>query len=196
MIRQRLRPIFSEELRPLLVRHLFFGLTLLPITMIRTGWGEFLLFFLLFGAQLETANIVGAFFFLSLVLLTPGVFFLAWSLPGAARRGIPKRSIGALYLLIAYHPARLYLEGILSSKDPIGNVEDIHEQFPMVWAFKHFDTPLLLGLLVWAILRRLTAKPKERVLFHWLLFLCALWAVCALNDTSVGFMLEILPLAR
>ncbi len=164
--------------------------------MIRTGWGELLLFFLLFGAQLETANTLWAFFFLSLVLLIPGVIFLVWSLPGADRRGLPKRSIGALCLLIAYHPARLYLEGILSSEDPIGNVEDIHEQFPMVWAFKHFDTPLLLGLIVWTIFRRQTAKPKERILFHWLLFICVLWAVCALNDASVGFLLQALHFAR
>jgi hypothetical protein len=192
MISERLRPIFAEELPPLFIRHLVYGLTLLPITMIRTGWGEFAFFLLLFGLQLETANTLGAFFLLSLVSITPVVLFLAWSLPGADRGGLPKRSIGALCLLIAYHPARLHLEGVLSSEDPIGNVEEIHERFPMVWAFKHFDTPLLLGLIVWAILRHQTAKPRERILFHWLLFLCALWAACALNDTSVGLMLDIL----
>jgi hypothetical protein len=194
MIRERLRPIFAKIKKPFLVWHLVFGLTLLPISMIRTGWGERLLFFLLFGAQLETANIVWALFFLSLVLLIPGVIFLVWSLPGAYRRGLPKRSIGALGLLIAYHPARLHLEGILSSENSIGNAEEIHEQFPVVWAFKHFDTPLLLALIVWAIFRRQNAGPKERMLFHWLLFLCALWAACALNDESLGFMLQILPL--
>jgi hypothetical protein len=165
MIAERLRSIFAEIERPLLIRHLVFGLTLLPITMIRTGWGEFSIFLLIFGLQLETANILGAFFFLSLVSFIPVVFFLAWSLPGADRHGLPKRSIGALCLLIAYHPARLYLERIFSSEDPLGDVESIHEQFPIVWAFKHFDTPLLLGLVVWTILRRQTAKPKERIFF-------------------------------
>ncbi len=118
MIAERLRPIFAEERRPLLTRHLVLGLTLLPITMIRTGWGEFLFFLLLFGVQLETANILGAFFFLSLASFIPVVFFLAWSLPGADRHCLPKRSIAALYLLIAYHPARLSLEGIFSSEEP------------------------------------------------------------------------------
>ena len=196
MIAERLRSIFAKIKNPFLIWHLVFGLTMLPITMIRTGWGEFAFFLLLFGVQLETANTLWAFFFLSLVSLTPGVLFLVWSLPGADRRGLPKRSIGAFGLLLAYHPARLHFEGILSSDNPIGNAEEIHEQFPMVWAFKHFDTPLLLGLLIWAILRRQNAEPKERMLFHWLLFLCVLWAVSALNDESVGFMLQILPLAR
>ena len=196
MIAERLRPIFAEIGRPLLIWHLVFGLILLPITMIRTGWGEALFFLMLFGVQLETANILGAFFFLSLVSLIPVVFFLAWSLPGADRHGFPKRSIGALCLLIAYHPARLYLEGIFTSEDPLADVESIHEQFPIVWAFKHFDTPLLLGLMVWAILRRQTARPEEKTLFHWLLFLCALWAVCSLDDAGVGFLLQVFPLAR
>ena len=191
MIAERLRPIFAKIEKPFLIWHLVFGLTLLPITMIRTGWGEFAFFLFIFGLQLDTASKLGAFFLLSLVSLTPGFFFLAWSLPGADRPGLPKRSIGALCLLIAYHPARLYLAGVLSSEDPNGNVEEIHVRFPMVWVFKHFDTPLLLGLSAWAILRRPTAKPKERILFHWLLFLCALWAASALNDASVGFMLHI-----
>ncbi len=194
MIAEHLRPIFAKIKEPISIWHLVFGLTLSPISMIRTGWGELLLFFLLFGAQLETANIVWAFFFLSLALLIPGVLFLVWSLPGADRRGFPKRSIGAFGLLLAYHPARLHLEGILSSDNPIGNAEEIHEQFPVVWAFKHFDTPLLLGLMVWAIIRHQNARPKERMLFHWLLFLCAIWAASALNDESVGFMLQVLPL--
>ncbi len=196
MIVERLRPIFAKIKEPISIWHLVFGLTLSPIAMIRTGWGELLLFFLLFGAQLETANIIWAFFFSSLALLILGIIFLVWSLPGADQHGFPKRSIGALGLLLAYHPARLHLEGILSSDNPIGNVEEIHEQFPMVWAFKHFDTPLLLGLMVWAIFRHQNARSKERMLFHWLLFLCAIWAASALNDENVGFMLQILPLTR
>ena len=44
MIPQRLRPIFAKIEKPFLIWHLVFGLTLLPITMIRTGWGEFAFF--------------------------------------------------------------------------------------------------------------------------------------------------------
>ena len=36
--------------------------------------------------------------------------FLAWSLPGAGRPGLPLRSIVVLCLLIAYHPLQSYFE--------------------------------------------------------------------------------------
>ena len=194
MITDRLRPLFAEIGRPLLIWHLVLGLSLSPITMIRTGWAEFSILLLIFGVRLETASILGVLFFFSMVSFIPVILFLVWSLPGAGRQGVPKRSIGALCLLIAYHPARLYIEDIFTSENPLGDVESIHEQFPIVWAFKHFDTPLLLGLMVWAVLRHQTAKPEEKTLFNWFLFLCALWAVSALNDASLGFLLQLFPL--
>ena len=91
MILERRRPLFAEIERPLLIWHLVFGLTLLPITMIRTGWGEALFFLMLFGVQLETANILGAFLFLSLVSFIPVVF----SLPGHYRAptGMASRNV-------------------------------------------------------------------------------------------------------
>jgi len=36
--------------------------------------------------------------------------FLAWSLPGASRFGLPRRSIAVLCLLVAYNPLRHYFE--------------------------------------------------------------------------------------
>ncbi len=41
MIRERLRPIFAKERRPLLLGHLALALTLVPIPMVRTGMAEF-----------------------------------------------------------------------------------------------------------------------------------------------------------
>ena len=43
--------------------------------------------------------------------------FLAWSLPGATRTGLPSRSIGALCLLIVYQPFRYYWEGLFFSPE-------------------------------------------------------------------------------
>ncbi len=36
--------------------------------------------------------------------------FLAWSLPGAGRPGVPMRSIVVLCLLVAYNPFQYYIE--------------------------------------------------------------------------------------
>ena len=113
--------------------------------------------------------------------------FLAWSLPGAARLGLPKRSIGGLCLLIAYHPFRLYLEGQFFDADELERIANLHERFPIVWALKHLDTALLAGLALWAIRRRTVAQLNEKVWFHWLLFVCALWAVIALSDSAFGY---------
>jgi len=38
------------------------------------------------------------------------------------------------------------------------------------------DTPLLIGLAATAMLRRHRLRPLPKVLFHWILFVCALWA--------------------
>ena len=140
----------------------------------------------------HSAALALAFLFWLSVLSLPLIpLFLAWSLPGAGRLGLPKRSIGALCLLIAYHPFRFYLEGRFYGAETLATVAKIHEQFPVVWAFKHLDTLLLLGLVLWAILRSRTARPKEKMWFHWLLFVCALWAAGGFYDFAVGVSLPV-----
>jgi hypothetical protein len=101
---------------------------------------------------------------------------------------LPKRSIGALCLLIAYHPFRYYLEGVFLGPETLASVAEIHERLPAVWLFKHLDTVLLVSLVVWATRRRRTVQRKEKVWFHWLLFVCALWAICGYYDFSLGFL--------
>ena len=186
MIRQRLRPIFSEELRPLLLGHVVLAFALIPVPWFRTGVADLMVVALLFRLPHSAALAMASMFWLSLFSLPLIPLFLAWSLPGASRAGLPKRSIGVLFLLIAYHPFRFYLEGRLYVAETQAFVARIHEQFPIVWAFKHLDTPALLGLVVWTILRRRIARPAEKIWFHWLLFVCALWAMGAFYDFGVG----------
>ncbi len=188
MIPQRLRPIFARDRRPLLLGHLALALVLVPIPMIRTGWVEVAL--LLSVAPSQVPGPIGLWFFLvGALFLSPLVpLFLVWSLPGVGRTGLPKRSIGALYLLVATHPFRYYLEGIFDSMEIRAEAARISEKFPAVWAIKHLDTPLLLGLVVWAIFQHQTIRAHGKLWFHWALFVCVLCAAYAHFDTNFGFL--------
>ena len=186
MIIEPLRLLFAEERRPLLIRHVVFAFALIPVPWFRTGVVDLMMVALLYRLPHSAALALASLFWLSLFSLPLIPLFFAWSLPGTSRPGLPKRSIGALCLLIAYHPFRFYLEGRLYVAETQALIARIHEQFPIVWAFKHLDTPALLGLVVWTVLRRRTARPAEKIWFHWLLFVCALWAAGAFYDFGVG----------
>lgn len=118
----------------------------------------------------------------ALIGLPLAPLFLAWSLPGAGRPGLPMRSIAVLYLLAAYNPFRHYFEihfyGDIVARITAGFSWDS----PFIWTIRHLDTPLLIGLVATALLRRHTLRPLQKVLFHWGLFVCALWAVGPLYD--------------
>jgi hypothetical protein len=188
MIRERLRPIFAQERRSLLLGHMALALALVPIPMIRTGWIEAAIVLSIFPPQMPEP--VGLYMLIAGTVVSLPVIplFLAWSLPGANHAGLPKRSIGALCLLIVYHPFRIYLEGKISSPKDLEWVAQLHDQLPIIWALKHLDTPLLLGLALWAIHRRSVAQPKEKIWFHWLLLVGALWAIISLSDSGFGFL--------
>ncbi len=189
MIPQRLRPIFAKERRLLLVGHIVLAFSLIPIPMIRTGWAEFGAFMALFAFQAPPS--------IGLGILAAGVLFsfplvplfLAWSLPGAARPGLPRRSIGLLCLLVAVHPLRFFFEGVFHSMDIREKAANLHERFPVVWMFKHLDTLLLLVLIVSAVLGHRSAMPHAKLWFHWALFVCALWAIVAPFDSNFGFII-------
>ena len=191
MISERLRLMFAEERRPLLAWHLALAMVLLPIPWFRTGVVDFLVLVAILPSPDGSTQALALLFWRSLFSLPLIPLFLAWSLPGANRVGLPKRSIGALCLLIAYHPFRFYLEGRFYGAETLATVAKIHEQFPVVWAFKHLDTLLLLGLILWAILHSRTARPKEKMWFHWVLFVCALWAAGGFYDFAVGVSLPV-----
>ena len=188
MIPQRLRPIFAKERRPLLAGHLALALALVPIPIVRTGWAEFTAVLILFPFQAPPTMgfamlAVSTLFCLPLVPL-----FLAWSLPGAGSSGLPKRSIGALCVLVATHPLRFIFEGVFHSMEIRAEAARLSEKFPAVWAIKHLDTPLLLGLVVWAILRHQTVRAHGKLWFHWALFVCVLCAAFAPFDSNFGFL--------
>ncbi len=186
MIPKRLRPIFAKERRPLLVRHFVLALALVPIPMIRTGWVEFALLLSVFPSQVPGP--IGLWFLMagSVASLPLIPLFLAWSLPGAGRPGLPKRSIGALCLLVATHPIRLYLDGVFHSMKIRTEAANLHDRFPVVWLIKHLDTPLLFGLVVWAIFQHQTVRPHGKLWFHWALSVCVLCAVFAPFDSQFG----------
>ena len=120
--------------------------------------------------------------FLTFVGLSLAPIFVAWSLPGAGRPGLPTRSIVVLCLLIAYNPFRYYFESNFYG-DVAARITDMFsQQSPLIWTIWRLDTPLLIGLVVYAFMRRHTSRPMEKLLFHWGLFFCTLWAAGPLYD--------------
>ncbi len=107
--------------------------------------------------------------------------FLAWALPGAVHPGVPLRSIAMLWFLVAYNPLRHFFESHFYG-DSIANAYSWSES-PLLWAILRLDTPLLIGLAATALLRRHTLGPLPKILFHWILFICAIWAAGPLYDS-------------
>ncbi len=110
--------------------------------------------------------------------------FLAWALPGAIRPGVPLRSTVVLWLLAAYNPLRHFFEGHFYG-DRIAGIASLSNwsESPLLWAIWRLDTPLLIGLAATVLIRRHTLPPLMTVLFHWMLFVCALWAAGPLYDS-------------
>ncbi len=102
--------------------------------------------------------------------------FLAWSLPGASRPGLPQRSIVVLCLLVAYNPLQSYFESHFYGEFVARIADSFSRQSPLIWSIRHLDTPLLIGLAAAALRWRRTLPPNWKVLFHWGLFVCGLWA--------------------
>lgn len=176
----------NEVKKPTFICCLVFGLALVPIPAIRIGSVELLYLTAIVPSPDGLGIGLALFFLLSFFSLLLIPLFLAWTLPNADRPGLPKRSIGALCLLIVYHPFRYYLDGIFFSIERRAEIVRMHEQFPIVWAFEYLDTFLLLGLAARAVLRHKIIPPKEKMWFHWLLFVCFLWAIFAFIDPLVG----------
>ena len=90
---------------------------------------------------------------------------------------MPLRSIVVLCLLVAYNPLRHYFASHFYG-DVVARIATIFSwsESPLLWAIWRLDTPLLIGLVATALLRRHTLRPLPKILFHWILFVCALWA--------------------
>jgi hypothetical protein len=102
--------------------------------------------------------------------------FLVWALPGAHRPGLPPRTIGLLWFLVAYNPLRHLLERYSYGELVATMVVAADQSSAASWAVRHLDTPLLIALAVTALRCRATLLSLPKILFHWMLFVCALWA--------------------
>ncbi len=167
------------------------GFTLLLIPAHLAAPAEFLHLMLAPLPSDRDVSIVAGYAWFSLPAVPLIPLFLAWVLPGASSPGRPRRSIAALCLLIAYHPLRLYFDSYDYDTAIANAVAEISRGFPLTWTFRHLDTPFLIGLAVWAIFRRHTLRPKEKVVFHWGLFVCALWAAGPLSNDYFDFVLTL-----
>ncbi len=102
--------------------------------------------------------------------------FMAWAMPGAGHPGLPKRTIVALCFLVAYNPLRYFLERYFYGELVARMVDAFDQSSVAGWTVRHLDTPLLIGLVTIALLRRHRLRPLSKILFHWALFVCGLWA--------------------
>ena len=114
-------------------------------------------------------------FFVILGLPLTGIF-LAWSLPGAGRPGLPLRSIVVLCLLVAYNPLQSSFESYFYGDGAARLADWFSRQSLLIWSIRHLDTPLLIGLAASALRWRRTLPPYWKVQFHGGLFVCVLWA--------------------
>ena len=101
--------------------------------------------------------------------------FLAWALPSAGHPGLPKRTIVMLCFLVAYNPFRYFLERNLYG-EKVATMVIYTESWTDGLIFRHLDSLFLVVLVIIALLRRHTLQPLPKILFHWALFVCALWA--------------------
>ena len=192
----RHNPIDFESPAALRIWCLLAGLALAPLPALHAIPAEFLYF--VFGRLSLNWNglALNDWFWLSVLAIPLIPIFLAWSLPGAGRPGLPKRTIVVLSLLIAYHPIRQYLESHDYEIVVARLVTEISQGLPLIWSIRHLDTPLLIGLAAYAFLRRHTFRPIGKVLFHWFLFVCVLWAVGPLYDVWFYWILALSAFAQ
>ncbi len=101
--------------------------------------------------------------------------FHAWALPGAGFPGLPKRTIVALCFLVTYNPFRYFLERNMYG-EKVARVVNYTEAWTDGLIFRHLDSLILVGLATVALIWRNSLQPLPKILFHWTLFVCALWA--------------------
>jgi hypothetical protein len=160
------------------------GLALAPLPAIHAAPEAF--FYFLFESPLPiwTRMTMREPYWFTLLGLPITAIFLAWSLPGAGRPGLPMRSLLVLWLLIAYNPVRHYFE-FYSFGDVAGRLSASDWAWIAGLIIRNLDTPLLIGLTTIALIRRHTLRPARKIFFHWVLFVCALWAASHPYDSMV-----------
>ncbi len=152
------------------------GLTLAPMPAFHALPSTFIYFLFESPLPIWTRITMREPYWFTLLGLPITVIFLAWSLPGASRPGLPLRSIILLCCLVAYNPLRYFFERHFYGEIAARMVDAFDQSSVASWTVRHLDTPLLIGLVAAALLRRHTLRPLPKILFHWILFVCALWA--------------------
>ena len=152
------------------------GLALAPLPAIHAAPEAFIYFLFESPLPIRTRLAMPEPYWFTLLGLPITAIFLAWALPGAQRPGLPPRSIGLLWLLVAYNPLRHLLERYAYGELVATMVVAADQSSAASWAVRHLDTPLLIALAVATVRRRGTLQPLPKILFHWALFVCALWA--------------------
>ncbi len=152
------------------------GLALAPLPALHALPEEFIYFLFESPLPIRTRLAMPEPFWFTLLGLPITAIFLAWALPGAHRPGLPPRSIGLLWLLVAYNPLRHLVERYSYGEIVASIVVASDRSSAASWTVRHLDTPLLIALAVAAVLRRGTLQSLPKILFHWMLFVCGLWA--------------------
>jgi hypothetical protein len=170
-------PVIFEGRAALIAWCLLAGLALAPMPILHAMPTGFLYYLFESAPPGWTRFTSYEAYWVTIMGLPLAPIFLAWSLPSASSPGVPMRSIVVLCLVIAYNPFRHYFESHFYG----GGVARISGIFnwsesPLLWTIWRLDTPLLIGLGATALLRHHTLRPLPTILFHWILFVCALWA--------------------
>lgn len=168
-------PMDFESPAALRVWCLLAGLSLAPLPAFHASPGGFLYYLIesppAGWTRLAKDQII-VFTFMGLPLAP---IFLAWALPGARYPGLPKRTIVALCFLVAYNPFRYFFERYFYGES-VSRMVVYTEAWTAGLIFRHLDSLLLIGLSTIALIWRHTLLPFPKILFHWALFVCALWA--------------------
>ena len=167
------------------------GLALAPLPLIHAYPTGFLIYLYESPPPGWTRLTPDEAYWLTLLGVPLAPVFLTWSLPSAGRPGLPMRSIAVLCLLAAYNPFRHYFETHFYG-DVFARIAGTFNwsESPLLWTIRHLDTPLLIGLAATALLWRHAVRPLQKMLFHWILFVCALWASGPLYDTVIDGILS------
>lgn len=176
-------PAIFESRTALIVWCLLAGLALAPLPALHALPSTFTNFLFESPLPIWTRMTIWESYWFALLGLPTTVIFFSWSLPGVGRSGLPKRSIVVLCLLVAYSPLRYFFETHFYG-EKIARVTEFYSwDSPLLWTIQHLDTLFLIGLAAFAALRRHRLRPLQKILFHWILFYCALWAVGPLYDS-------------
>ena len=180
-------PAYDPEAQRRLRHATYWAAFIIFITpTIRSGWLELAFDTLVpsfdFGLPLFILfNAYGAFF-----SLLPLGLFLAWTWPRAEPPGLPQRSLVLFGLLLVYLPIQLFYQPYPNPQSMPETLRQINATLPTIVVIRELDKPALLLLTIWTWWRGRIMGAEERLAYHFLLFLCLIWALCDTIDVGFG----------